>query len=110
MTQDATDIANDILAVGMTATLIRLVTNAASITVTVAAVARSYTIQELTGIIAQGDREVRISNREILAASWPGPPKRGDQITLASRACQIMGVETKHIINEAVMHVLQVRG
>lgn len=110
MTPEATDIANDIADVGQTALLRRLAPHGIHYDVTLKAVERSYTLRELTPQIAQGDREVRISNREILDRQWPGPPRRGDQIWLQELLCQVMGVEVVLIKDEVVMHIIQARG
>lgn len=64
----------------------------------------------LAGEISQANKAVRISNREILARQWPGPPRDADTIFLAGRPCRIMDVETLFVGGEVVEHVLQVRG
>ena len=111
MSPEARDIAADIAAVGKTATLRRVAPGGTIwFDVTVKAAERQYSLQELSGQIAQGDREVRISNKEILEHSWPGPPRRGDEIELAGVLCAVEAVETKTIGDESVMHILQARG
>lgn len=66
----------------------------------------------LVGETSQTNMQVRISNREILAAQWPGPPRDADEIFLAGRTlpCRIVGVETLRVGGEVVQHVLQVLG
>lgn len=75
----------------------------------VAAVA-GYLPNELVGGILQGDRRVRISNVEITNASWPGPPRKGDKVVIASRTTTIQGVDTSFVAGVAVMHIIQARG
>ncbi|MGE4043583.1 MAG: hypothetical protein AB7F35_01925 [Acetobacteraceae bacterium] len=65
---------------------------------------------EITGGVMQGDREVILSNREIEAGAWPGPPRRGDQIVIAGRTTTVQGVETVSVGGQVVRHNLQVRG
>ena len=62
------------------------------------------------GGVSQGDREERISNKEIDERQWPGPPKRGDQIIAEDKTYQVRGVETKIVGGEQVLHILNVRG
>jgi hypothetical protein len=83
--------------------------------VAVRAVIRGYKPQELIGGIVQGDKEAIISDAEIAAAAWPGPPRRGDQIiTTASSGVAatgtVQGVETRNVGNSTAMHVMQTRG
>jgi hypothetical protein len=64
-----------------------------------------------TGGVTQFVRRVVISNTEIAAADWPGPPRRGDQIvrggdkTLAVQTCDtaVNGLDT-------VMHTMTTLG
>jgi hypothetical protein len=65
---------------------------------------------ELTGGVVQGDRKVILSNREIEAAAWPGPPRRGDQIVIGGRTTTVQGVDTASIGDRVVRHDIQVRG
>lgn len=62
------------------------------------------------GGVVQGDREERISQREIDAAQWPGPPRRGDMLVIQGRTCNVRGCETKVVGGEQVEHILNVRG
>ncbi len=84
----------------------RIGTTSAYNDVTVKGVSQGYQPQELVGGIVQGDRKVTISNAEIAAAGWPGPPKKGDIIDGAA----VQGCETKHLGTEVLAHVLWVRG
>ena len=65
---------------------------------------------EITGGVLQGDRNVILSNREIEAANWPGPPLRGDQVIIGGRTTTVQGVDTVSIGHSIVRHNLQVRG
>jgi hypothetical protein len=39
---------------------------------------RGYHPAELVGGVIQGDRRIRIAQADIVAAAWPGPPKKND--------------------------------
>lgn len=65
---------------------------------------------ELTGGVLQGDRTVILSNQEIEARQWPGPPRRGDQVIIGGRTTTVQGVDTVSIGDRVVRHNLQVRG
>lgn len=84
----------------------RVGTSTSFTTVTVSGVSQGYQPQELVGGIVQGDRKVTISNAEIAAAGWPGPPGKGDLCDGAA----VQGCETKHLGAEVLAHVLWVRG
>lgn len=75
-------------------------------TVTVRGVSQGYEPHQLVGGLVQGDRKITISNAEIAAAGWPGPPQAGDLLDGAA----VEGVETKHLGEVILAHVLQVRG
>lgn len=104
------DIANDIAAVGETVTLRRLAQQDIHFDVTLPAVITAYAVQDLTTEIAQGDQRVIISNRDILARQWPGPPRKNDVVLFSEGQVTVEGVVTNKIGNEIVSHVLQVRG
>jgi hypothetical protein len=58
-------------------------------------------------------REVRISNAEIAAAAWPGPPRAGenaDRIVIDGQERIVMAIDTRYIGEAAALHVMQVRG
>ncbi|MDR3474435.1 MAG: hypothetical protein P4M09_22530 [Devosia sp.] len=71
---------------------------------------RGFKPAELAGGIIQGDRLVIISNSEIAAQAWPGPPKKPDSVVIAGRVTTIQGVETIRLGAVAVRHNIQVRG
>jgi hypothetical protein len=73
-------------------------------------VVRGYAAVELIGNIQQGDREVRISNGEILETSWPGPPMRTDKVIIEGRQVTVQSVETRYLKGTIALHILQVRG
>lgn len=78
--------------------------------VVVYGVAKGYTPQELVGAIIQGDTQITITNAEIAAAQWPGPPKIGDKIIMDGREKNIQAVEQKFLGSEILVFVCQVRG
>ena len=71
---------------------------------------RGYSLDELTGDLIQGDREIRISNVEIAAAGWPGPPRDGDRVLIDGKLTTVQSAETRKLRGRIAMHVLQVRG
>jgi hypothetical protein len=78
--------------------------------VTVRAFVRDYQPEELSGGILQGDRHAVISDVEITARRWPGPPRKGDQLIMDGRTTTVQGCETRTVGNAVAMHVLQLRG
>ncbi len=78
--------------------------------VTCVAFVRGYRPDELVGEIQQGDREVRISNDEIAAASWPGPPRKGDRVTIDGKVWTVQAVDPRKVRETVAMHVITVRG
>lgn len=71
---------------------------------------RGYQPHELTGTIAQGDREVTISDREIVRRKWPGPPVRNDEVLIDGKVARIEAVNTQNLGSTIVRHTMQVRG
>jgi hypothetical protein len=78
--------------------------------VTVNGITDNYKAVELIGGLVQGDRKVTISNREIAAAGWPGPPRKSDQIRIDGVTTTVQGCETKYLGEVVLAHVLWVRG
>jgi hypothetical protein len=80
--------------------------------VTVKAVVRGGAADDLAGANDQARGTARISNAEIKAASWPGPPQaKTDQLirfpaSAAPRALQIVEVDARMLGDEAAMYVL----
>lgn len=102
---------------GETVTL-RRITDAATQTgldVCAKAVVRGYRAEELVGGIIQGDASITISDAEICAAGWPGPPLRDDKLFRAAAdgsqiALNVQTVDTRRVGDRVALHVLQVRG
>lgn len=67
---------------------------------------RFYQPTELIGLVAQGDRRVRIAQKDIAAASWPGPPKKGDFLDGGA----VQGAEPLYEAETLVGFVCWVRG
>lgn len=109
----AQSVADMIARRGRPLTLRRIVTGGPNVDVAVTGVVRQYQAQELLGPILQGDREVRISNVEIAAASWPGPPRAGgnaDRIVIDGKAAVVQNVDPRYDGTDLAMYVIQVRG
>ncbi|MGO1121220.1 hypothetical protein ACTL6U_21190 [Rhodovibrionaceae bacterium A322] len=74
--------------------------------VTMKALVRGYQPSEIQGAIEEGDREVRLA-----AKALPEAPKAGrDSLRIGARTLRILSVETRHLGEEALLHLLQVRG
>lgn len=67
---------------------------------------RFYQPQELVGLVVQGDRKIRIAQKDIAAASWPGPPKKGDFLDNGA----VQGAEPLYEAETLVGFVAWVRG
>lgn len=78
--------------------------------VTVHGRAKNYQPHELVGELRQGDSEITITNAEIAAAQWPGPPRTGDKIVVDGRTRNVEFVEPKYLGAEVLVHVMVVRG
>jgi hypothetical protein len=76
------------------------------------AVVRGFQPDELAAGsgLQQGDRQVIITNHEIAAAGWPGPPRRGDRAIVAGATTTIQAVETRYLGTAIDRHILAVRG
>lgn len=110
----ASAVADAIEAIGQKITLRRntLAPHNASVSfdVQVWATVRGYTAQELTDTVAQGDREVTISNRDIARRQWPGPPTRNDMLLVDGQTARILAVNGSNLAGVVVKFVMQVRG
>lgn len=96
---------------GAAATLRRLTTTPGTVTdVAVRAVLRGFQGEVLPGDVLQSDRQAIISNAEIAAASWPGPPRKGDQVILGGQTMAVQGCDTRRVGDAIAMHILTVRG
>lgn len=95
---------------GQPLTLRRIATGVAPVAVAVTGVVRGYAPHELVGGIVQGDRRVVISNAEIAAASWPGPPRKGDQVVDGTQVLTIQAVNTVTRGSAIAKHEITARG
>lgn len=95
---------------GESITLRRTATGAADIDVALKGVVASAAPQQLTGNVVQQERQVRISNAEIAAAAWPGPPAVNDGIQIGGLWFKVGAVDTRKVSGAIAMHVLTVRG
>ena len=97
---------------GRPMTLKRLVgTGPTTTDVTVYGVTQGFKPEEFSGDVIWGDQRVQISDVEIAAAAWPGPPRKGDKIVIDGRAWVLRAnAETKFLGDQALAHVLHVRG
>lgn len=78
--------------------------------VTVTGKRQGFNGADLVGDLRQGDIEVRISNKEIAAAAWPGPPRNGDKLVAASKTYTVQNCDTRYHDGEIWLHILTVRG
>jgi hypothetical protein len=100
-----------LLRTGQQVTLRRMAGSTAT-DVACTAVVRGYAPQELApgSGLQQGDRMVIITTDEIAAASWPGPPRKGDRVVIASATTTVQAVETRYLGAAIDRYVLAVRG
>ena len=80
---------------------------------TVSCIAKVWAFEprELVGPIKQGDRRAIISNEEIAAEAWPGPPRRGDRVNIEDGTqFTIEAVDTRKMRGEIASHWLVIRG
>lgn len=94
---------------GTAVTLRRPVNGGPPIDVTVIATIKEYQPNEIVGGIIQGDRRAAIGNDAIAAASWPGPPRRGDQV-LDGRTFTVQACSTNKMGDAVLSHRMQIRG
>jgi hypothetical protein len=71
---------------------------------------RGFKATELVGGIIQGDREVVIGNAEIVAASWPGPPRKGDVVVIDGGSVTVQAARPMYVGTDIAAHILWVRG
>ena len=61
--------------------------------------------------LMQGDRRVTITDHEIAAASWPGPPRKADRVVIDGAVTAVVApVETRRHAGQVDRHVMIVRG
>lgn len=105
------DITDDVRQAGTMVLLRRPSPHGMHFDLPVMAMVRAYQPAELVGGIEQGDRRVVISNAEIAARQWPGPPRRGDEMIISDRTVTLrVDATTVRIGDFIVKHVMQVRG
>lgn len=71
---------------------------------------RNYDPAELVEDIIQGDRQVIISNEDIVAQGWPGPPRRNDQIMIEGKTTTVTHVKSIRFRGDTIRHDVSVRG
>ncbi len=104
-------VADMIAQYGEPVTLRRTVQNGIKFDVTVIAVIRGYSPDELVGGIVQGDRMAIISNREIARRQWPGPPRQGDQLIIRGKTATLQSAAATIVVGDTVVkHTMQIRG
>jgi len=81
-----------------------------NVDVTLKASIRQYQSNELTTSIIQGDAVAHISNREIAAAAWPGPPHKDDKLIRDGKQLNVESCESRNYREDVALHILQVRG
>lgn len=69
-----------------------------------------YQPHELVGGIQQGDRKVFIAESDLSDASWPSPPRKGDQIVISGKTAMVQAVDTRSLGENVALHVVTVRG
>jgi hypothetical protein len=78
--------------------------------VTVYAYVKGAAPSELIGKLKQFKSDVVISNREIAAATWPGPPKADDFLVIDGRPRTVVSVEPKYLGGEILVYAINVSG
>ena len=94
---------------GQPVTLRRMVSGMA-VDVTVVATVMGYQPNEITGGVMQGDRKAKLSDNEIVAAGWPGPPRKGDILMIDGRTFTAITCDTVKMGSVVLSHTMQVRG
>jgi hypothetical protein len=98
---------------GETVTLRRITgtTSQTNTDVSLKASIRGYAPDQIDGTsIKQGDSEVIISTREIVAAGWPAPPQQNDRILRDGKPLIVHICETRNFREEVGLYILQCRG
>lgn len=114
MTDTSAKVASALGRLGRPMTLTRQTGTGASIT-TIAPLSfngllREFTADDRRAGLQQGEAVVTMSNSEIAAAAWPGPPKVADKVVADGRTWIVRGCETKYVGTLAVAHMLTVKG
>jgi hypothetical protein len=69
-----------------------------------------YSPSPLVQEVTQGMTGVTISNKQITAAGWPGPPAKGDVMLFDNRRTVIQSVEPKYLGATVLVYQLEVQG
>lgn len=72
--------------------------------------AKGAVAKDLIAALSQAETTITISNKEILESQWPGPPKVGDRFIYDGVTKNVLGVETKYLGADVLVHVCQVKG
>ncbi|HEX4302836.1 MAG TPA: hypothetical protein VHZ78_08580 [Rhizomicrobium sp.] len=67
-------------------------------------------ISRLVGSVVQSESHVIFSDAEILAATWPGPPKINDQMVIDGKTKTIDAYEPKFLGTVLLVHLCRVKG
>lgn len=92
--------------------IVRRITGDTTTDVTVQARVMGYRPEELTGDIDQGHRKVILMPDWLVAANWPLPIKKGDQIVIRNKqtTVEIVDDNTRRIAGELIAYELSVSG
>lgn len=108
---DARKISRKLSQYGRTMKLRRRVGTTSSYTdVDVKGTDKGYKAAEIAGLLQQGDRKITIGTAEIVAASWPAPPRKGDFLVIDGTSTAIQGAEPRYKGTVVLAYELWVRG
>ena len=71
---------------------------------------RLYRPDEIAGTILQGDREIVVSEMDLVAAGFPSPPGQQDQVVAGGAILTVQFVETRSWGETVALHVITARG
>ncbi len=71
---------------------------------------RDFTSAPVVGGNPQGWSELRISNDEIAAAGWPGPPRKSDRVIADGGTRMVESCETRRKGEAVAIHVIRLSG
>jgi hypothetical protein len=108
---DLSDIALALREYGRTMKLRRRIGTTTSYTdVDVMGTDKGYEAAEIAGLLQQGDRKVVIGTSEIVTASWPAPPRKGDFLVIDGVSTAVQGAEPRYSGPTILAYRLWVRG
>lgn len=93
---------------GETVTLRRV--GSPNVDVTVKASIRQYVGDTLPENALQGTAILHMTNSEIAAAAWPGPPRANDKVIRDSKVLNVESAETRNYREDAALHILRIKG